>query len=104
MPIDVLLAILYKANMDEETPLQRAVRLLGGQSKAAKIMGRNQSSISEALSRGQASPELCMRIETALNGVVTCEELRPDLADLFKALRRPGRRKSRSGAQQEAAA
>jgi len=78
--------------MEAETPLQRAVRHLGGQSKAAKILGRNQSSISEALSRKQASPELCMRIEAATNGAFTCEELRPDIADLFKTLRKAKRR------------
>lgn len=84
--------------MDDETPLQRAVRKLGGQTKAARIIGRNQSSISEALSRGQASPELCMRIEAATNGAFTCEELRPDLADLFKTLRKTKRRQQGAAA------
>lgn len=80
---------------DALTPFHAAVEALGGQAKAAETLGRSQSSLSEALNkRKQPSAELSMTIEIATDGLYRCEQLRPDLAPLFTAIRkrRPRRR------------
>lgn len=89
MPIDVLLAILYKANMrkKKDTPLHRAVAALGGQAKAAAVIKKSQPTLSEYLRKGNAPADVCMRIEVATGGEYTAEEFRPDLADVFASFR-----------------
>lgn len=82
---------------DAPTPFHAAIRDLGGQSKAAAVLGRTQSTLSEALNRmKQPSAELSMAIEIATKGKYTCEQLRPDLANLFSAIRRRPKTKKRA--------
>lgn len=73
---------------DASSPFEDAISDLGGPTKAGAILGRSQGSISEALNdRKKPSAVLSMKIEKATNGKYLCEELRPDLADLFTAVR-----------------
>lgn len=65
------------------TPLdafKKAIEILKGQNKAAKVIGRSQPTLSRMLSRGKlAHPEDCQLIEKATNGRVTRYQLRPDI-------------------------
>jgi DNA-binding transcriptional regulator YdaS (Cro superfamily) len=88
--------------MNDETPFRLAIKFLGGQAKAAEKIGRNQSSISEALRKNQPSAEMCMLIEAATDGKFTAEQLRPSKAAMFAALRKTPKR--RKAAQQDTAA
>jgi DNA-binding transcriptional regulator YdaS (Cro superfamily) len=66
-----------------ERALERAIKLAGGQSKLARATGYTQNSIWKAKDSGRISAELAIRIELALGGRVTREQLAPDI---FKKL------------------
>lgn len=66
----------------------KAIDALGGQKAAAEKIGRSQSTVSGYLKDGNAPADVCMRIEVETNGAFAAEELRPDLADTFRAFRR----------------
>lgn len=71
------------------SPFEAAIQHLGGPTKAAPLLGRTQSTLSEALNKTkQPSAELSMTIEVVTKGKYLCEQLRPDLAELFRAIRR----------------
>lgn len=64
----------------DETPLQRAVRLVGGQVALAKAVGVKQQHVWNWLNRDKKLPlEWAIAIERATNGQVTAKELRPDV-------------------------
>jgi DNA-binding transcriptional regulator YdaS (Cro superfamily) len=74
-----------------ESPFQEAIKDLGGPTKAAAVLGRKQPTISGYLRDGNPPADVCMRIEVATNGRFTAEQLRPDLAEDFKAFRAMGK-------------
>ena len=70
--------------MSQKTALQRAVDLMGGPSKSAEILGVSVTAIHAFLKTDgpQARPlplERCLQVERATNGLVRCEDLRPDI-------------------------
>lgn len=75
--------------------LQRAVKIAGSPSSLAKLLGRKQSTVWDWLNKPgrKVSPEAAAEIERALQGQVTAEELRPDLAAMFQ---RPSPKKTRA--------
>lgn len=60
-----------------ETPLEKAVREAGGQTKLARAIGKTQGHISQWLRRKYVPPEVVLLIEGATG--VSRHELRPDL-------------------------
>jgi len=70
-----------------EAALQRAIGMLGGQTRAAALPKRKQSTLSGYLRGSTAPAEICIRIEVATEGQVTAESIRPDLADEFSAVK-----------------
>lgn len=71
----------------DTSPLENAIAALGGPLKAAAVLGRAQPTISGYLRDGNPPADVCMRIEVATNGEFLAEQIRPDLADDFKAFR-----------------
>lgn len=63
-----------------ESPIERAVRLVDGQSELARRCKTSQPRIWQCLNRNQRVPaDLVLPIEAATGGLVTRHELRPDL-------------------------
>lgn len=67
--------------------LHLAIEKLGGPTKAAAILGRKQPTISGYLKDNNPPLDVCLKIEAATEGEYRAEQLRPDLADAFGALR-----------------
>lgn len=78
--------------------LQRAIELVGSASELARRLGKPVTSthIYNWMHRDKdgAPPERCADIERATGGEVRCEELRPDLAEMWAYLR--GRQRARA--------
>ena len=67
------------------SPLQKAIDLAGSQVALARKIGCSQQVVNNWLRRKRVPPFGCISIERATG--VTCEELRPDLADYWAYLR-----------------
>lgn len=68
------------SGVTEERPIERAVRLAGGQAELARLCNTSQPRIWQCLHRNLTVPaELVLPIERAVSGAVTRYELRPDL-------------------------
>jgi DNA-binding transcriptional regulator YdaS (Cro superfamily) len=66
--------------MEDEKPISRACRIIGGASQMARSLGITPPSVSQWISGSRPIPaERCPAIERATGGAVTCEELRPDV-------------------------
>jgi DNA-binding transcriptional regulator YdaS (Cro superfamily) len=68
--------------MTTESALERAVRVVGGNERLATAIGRSPAAFSNWKSR-RVPAECCPSIERETRrcgDVVTCEELRPDVA------------------------
>lgn len=66
--------------MSELTALQRAVKLVGGQSALARAVKVRQGHVWSWLNRSKrVPPEYAMKVEAATGGKVSKHELRPDL-------------------------
>jgi DNA-binding transcriptional regulator YdaS (Cro superfamily) len=61
------------------TALQSAIDFAGGQSELARRIGVRQSHIGMWKSRGRVPAQYCPTIERVTEGVVRCEQLRPDV-------------------------
>jgi len=60
--------------------LNEAIKMLGGVSAAARLIGASQSRVSNWLMRGTPVPaEFCPLFELHTKRKVTCEEMRPDV-------------------------
>ena len=59
--------------------LARAVTMFGSEKKLAAAVGVAQQVFNRAVRRGRVSPELAKAIQIATGGMVTANELRPDL-------------------------
>lgn len=71
-----------------QTPIQKAVDLMGGPSKAAAALGVSiQAVCFWRDGEREVRPEICSAIEEKIERQVTCEELRPDLAEHWEYLR-----------------
>lgn len=70
-----------------ESGLQKASRIAGSATELARILGVSKSAISQWGDAEDGVPlDRCVDIERATG--VPCEELRPDMKDYFKHLRR----------------
>ncbi len=66
-----------------ETPIQKAVRIAGGQAELARRCETSQPRIWQCIHRNQRIPaDLVLPIEKATAGEVSRHELRPDLYPL----------------------
>lgn len=62
--------------MENKPPLDRAIEIIGGPAKVGRLFGISP----QAVCKWQRIPaERCIDIERATGGLVTCEELRPDV-------------------------
>ena len=61
------------------TAIDKAIDLLGGVSSAARALQVNNYQTVQQWRLSSVPAERCPDIEAATNGVVTCEELRPDV-------------------------
>lgn len=59
--------------------IQRAIQLFGSQAALAERIGLSQQGISYLLKTHRVSAETATAIDRATNGLVSREELRPDL-------------------------
>lgn len=59
--------------------LARAVTIMGGQSALARAIGSTQGAVWQWLNGKQFPAHRCALVESATRGLVTCEQLRPDL-------------------------
>lgn len=61
--------------------IDRAAEVLGSQKALAELCGVSKGAVSQWKDENRRVPaEYCPLIELATNGVVRCEELRPDVA------------------------
>lgn len=61
--------------------IDKAAEILGSQTALAALLGVSKGAVSQWKEPGRKIPaEYCPLIERATNGVVRCEELRPDMA------------------------
>lgn len=65
--------------MDVDSPLQRAVKIVGGQSALGRAVGVSQQAVWNWLRMPQVPAEYAPKIEAATDGQVTRSDLRPDL-------------------------
>lgn len=66
--------------METETALQRAARLVGGQSTLARRLGVSSPTVNQWFHGDRQVPaERCPLIEKLTGGQVRCEDLRPDV-------------------------
>ncbi len=82
---------------------KNAIDKLGGPSAAAEKIGRKQPTISGYLKDGNPPADVCMRLEVETNGEFLAEDMRPDLADTFRAFRQSQPSSDAEATPQEAA-
>jgi DNA-binding transcriptional regulator YdaS (Cro superfamily) len=66
-------------NVEVRRALERAIRLAGGQSNLARMVGYTQNGIWKAKENGRVTPELAILIEEATDGRVRKEQLAPKI-------------------------
>jgi DNA-binding transcriptional regulator YdaS (Cro superfamily) len=70
------------------TPIDAALDFFGGQQKMADALGVTQSAISQWKVGGRPlSLRRCVEIQRLTNGAVRAEDLRPDMADVIRAIK-----------------
>ena len=62
-----------------ETPIQKAVAILGSQTALAKKLGVVPQAVQQWVASGKPSIKRCLAIEQATGGQVTRFDLRPDV-------------------------
>jgi len=66
--------------MEALEALRKAISIVGGQRKLAQICGVSQAAVSKWLNGiSKIGEDKAILLEQALNGLVTCEDLRPDV-------------------------
>lgn len=73
--------------MNIHNALSKAAEIAGSQKNLAVLIGVKHQTLWAWLARGNIPAERCPDIERATQGAVTCEELRPDLAEQWAYLR-----------------
>ena len=63
----------------QDTPIARALRIIGGQHKCASIFGVHQSTIAQWVARKSVPARHCRRIEFLTDGRVTRYQMRPEI-------------------------
>lgn len=67
--------------------IAKAASIVGSRQELAKLLGVTKGAVWQWEHERQVPAERCIDIERATAGAVTCEELRPDLADRWAYLR-----------------
>ena len=66
--------------MTEPNPLARAVEIVGSKAELAARLNLTRAAVWQWSMQGRKVPaEYCPSIERMTNGLVTCEQLRPDV-------------------------
>lgn len=73
-PLTQISAFRYKPDM-ENTPLAKAVEIVGSTTKLAKVIDRRQSVVWAWVKRGWPSPDACLAIQEATGGKVSAADL-----------------------------
>ena len=68
-------------------PVTEAAKICGSLAELARRIGVTKAAVWQWENETKVPAERCIDIERATDGVVTCEELRPDLADRWAYLR-----------------
>lgn len=88
IPLDNRKAPPYGCRMDTKTPIQRACDAAGSMSELARRIEVRPPTVHQWVTGLRPVPsERCPQIERVTGGLVTCEELRPDLAEHWAYLR-----------------
>jgi DNA-binding transcriptional regulator YdaS (Cro superfamily) len=66
---------------------REAVEFLGGQVATGEALGKAQSVISDWANISKPPLDACMKVERITDGRFTCEQMRPDLAELIQWFR-----------------
>ena|ERR1700686_3182388 len=66
-------------NAAAASPLERAIRIAGSESKLAQATGYSQVAINKAKRRGSVSPAMALAVHRFTGGAVPASALRPDL-------------------------
>jgi DNA-binding transcriptional regulator YdaS (Cro superfamily) len=66
-------------DIQNPTPLEKAIAIIGGTNATARALGIKPPSVSKWLRKGRAPAERCRDIEKLTKGKVTRYELRPDV-------------------------
>lgn len=59
--------------------VERAIAFAGSEAKLGTMIGKSQNAIWSAKRKGRVSAEIAVAIHRVTNGVITKEDLRPDL-------------------------
>ena len=62
-----------------ETHIERAIALMGGAAETVRKLGLNGHATVYQWTKTRVPAERCPQIEAATNGLVRCEDLRPDV-------------------------
>lgn len=65
--------------MKAQLPILKAAEIMGSQVALASMLGTSKQNISSWIRNTRVPAEYCPDIERITNGLVTCEELRPDI-------------------------
>ena len=65
--------------MSEETPIEKACRLAGGQADLAMKLGVTPQAVNQWVRSGRLPADRCPAVERELAAQVSVEELRPDV-------------------------
>jgi DNA-binding transcriptional regulator YdaS (Cro superfamily) len=80
LPITLVIINLVLIKETKMEPLKKAITTVGGQRELARICGVSQVAVSKWLNGvSKIGEDKAILLEQALNGLVTCEELRPDV-------------------------
>jgi len=71
-------------NKQNLRPIDKAVEMAGGtgrgsKARASRAFGISHSYLCKILREGRVPSEQCLAIQNAVNGEVTCHDLRPDI-------------------------
>lgn len=66
--------------IETKSPIERAIALMGGVAETVRTLGLNGHATVYQWTKTRVPAERCPAIERATNGLVRCEELRPDVA------------------------
>jgi DNA-binding transcriptional regulator YdaS (Cro superfamily) len=64
----------------EKSPIDKAIALMGGVAETVRTLGLNGHATVYQWTKTRVPAERCPAIEAATNGLVRCEDLRPDVA------------------------
>ena len=83
--------------MNKNLAFIEACKIVGKNSDMAKFLGVSAPTVTQWINGVRRVPaERCPDVERATGGLVTCEELRPDLAEQWAYLRGTARKKFNS--------